>query len=429
MSNQPIVVILGGGAGQGLYPLTKSRSKAAVPFGGKYRLVDITLSNCLHSEFYKIFVLTQHKSGSLNRHIVQTFQMSSFLDGFVDVRAASLTPENPNWYQGTADAVRQNMRVIRGAAELSGAKQVLILSGDHLYQMDYKHLFNFHLQNKADVTLSLYPIEQERTSSLGVVLMDEDKRITRFVEKPNNNEILDTLRRKKGDPSKPFLGSMGIYLFELSVLEEILQNNLKFNQFGRDVFPYLIDKYNVSGYTFEGYWENVGTIRSFYDAMLDTSLPRPHFELDSVHNSRGYSFFSRGRSLPPTKLNGVEIEESVFSEGAIVDEGSTVRESIVGMRAFVGKNVFVEKSLLFGCDFYESIEDRQAKLQRGEIPLGIGENSVLKNCIIDKNACIGRNVHLENNTGIQNKDAEKYYIRDGIIIIPKDTIIEDNFSI
>ncbi len=428
MSKQPIVVILGGGAGKGFFPLTKNRSKAAVPFGGKYRLVDITISNCLHSEFYKIFVLTQHKSGSLNRHIVQSFQISSFLDGFVDVRAASLTPNNPNWYQGTADAVRQNMRVIREAAEISGSKQVLILSGDHLYRMNYQRLYDFHLQKNAEVTLSLYPVDRQRATSLGVVQIDDNRKLTRFVEKPPY-EKLDELISNPDDPSRAFLGSMGIYLFELSLLDEILHKFPEFNEFGRDVLPYLIDKYNLFGYEFQGYWENVGTIRSFYDAMLNTSLPHPNVELSDEITPGDHPFFSRGRSLPPAKINGAHIEESILAEGSIIDEGTTIKESIIGMRALVSQNVHIEKSLLFGCDYYESIEERNKKLSQGDVPLGIGENCIIKNCIIDKNARIGKNVRLENREGIQHKDSEKYYIRDGIIIVPKDTVIEDNFSI
>lgn len=428
MPSEPIMVILGGGAGSGLHPLTKNRSKAAVPFGGKYRLIDITLSNCLHSECYKIFVLTQYNSGSLNRHIVQTFQMPNFLDGFVDVRAASMTPENPYWYQGTADAVRQNLDVIRGAAEISGVERIIILSGDHLYQMDYRDVLEFHEQNEAEVTLCVHPVSRVRVSTLGTVQIDEDKRVTRFVEKPHDEFVIDSLRQDPApSPDQEFFGSMGLYVFELPVLERILQDHSEFNEFGRHVVPHLIEKHRVFAYPFNGFWENVGTIRSFYDAMVQLTRPNPTFDFDQTDSSLRRHFLSRSRSLPPAKINGAQLEDSILGEGAIIDEGTKIYRSIVGMRAFVDKNVHIEDSMLFGCDFYQSIQERQGNLQRGTVPLGIGEGSVLRRCIIDKNVRIGRQVILENNANVSHADHEKYSIRDGIIVVPKEVTIEDHF--
>jgi len=431
MSRQPIVVILGGGTGLGLYPLTKNRSKAAVPVAGKYRLIDVPISNCLSSEFYQIFVLTQSNSGSLNRHIVQTFQMPNFIDGFVDVRAASLTPENPNWYQGTADAVRQNLSAIQGAAELAGAEHVLILSGDHLYQMDYRKMMDFHLRKDADITIAVSPVEEKQVQSLGIAQCEGTHKISRFVEKPSRveNEVLERLRipEPEGLGDKLYRGSMGIYIFRLDVLDKILKGHPDYNEFGRDVLPYSTDFYRVFAYTFDGFWENVGTIHSFYEAMLGMTNFESEFDFFATGNK--FRPFSRNRSLPASKINLAEVSNTLLSEGAIVEEGAQINRSVVGMRALIGKHCQIDESVLFGCDFYESVEERQRRLQEGLVPLGIGEGSILKGCIIDKNVRIGRNVVLENPDGVKEAHTELLSIRDGVIVVPKEVVIADHFRL
>jgi glucose-1-phosphate adenylyltransferase len=424
MQGQPIVVILGGGTGAGLYPLTRNRSKAAVPIAGKYRLIDIPLSNCLLSELYHVFVLTQYNSGSLNRHIVQTFQIPHFLDGFVEVRAASLTQENPNWYQGTADSVRQNLQVIQSAAEINGSDLALILSGDHLYQMDYRPLIAFHREKKADVTVSVVPAPAERAPFLGIAHCDDQQRVSRFVEKPDSPEMLAQMASCP-NAEKPYWASMGIYIFRLSVLEEILRDP-SCNEFGRDVMPLLPERYHLAAYPFHGYWENVGNIRSFYEAMLQLTDTESGFQLFS-HPDR-HRFFTRGRSLPPAKINGATLEDAVLAEGAIIEEGAKIHRSIVGSRALLGSNTQLHETICFGADFYESIAERTQRIKTGQIPLGIGEGTLLKRCIIDKNVRIGRHVTLENTQGIQHADHDKFSIRDGIIVVPKDTVIEDHFT-
>ncbi|MCB9638433.1 MAG: glucose-1-phosphate adenylyltransferase [Myxococcales bacterium] len=423
MLGQPIVVILGGGTGSGLFPLTRNRSKAAVPIAGKYRLIDIPLSNCLLSELYHIFVLTQYNSGSLNRHIAQTFQIPPFLDGFVEVRAASLTEQNPNWYQGTADSVRQNLQVIQSAAEINGSDTVLILSGDHLYQMDYRELLAFHRESGADVTISVAPASEERATSLGIVRCDEHYRVQEFLEKPNDPEQVKAMAIRD-DEKKPFWGSMGIYVFRLSVLEEMLQDP-SHNEFGRDILPKVYQNHSVAAYPFKNYWENVGTIKLYYEAMLELTRPEPGFRLfERPDRNR---FFTRGRSLPSAKVNGATMEDAVLAEGAIIDDGAQITRSLVGTRAFLGRDVEVRDAVIFGADFYEPIEERNRRLRDGEIPLGIGERCILRGCIIDKNVRIGRDVVLENTQGIWEADHEKFFIREGIIVVPKEVVIEDGF--
>ncbi len=423
MLGQPIVVILGGGTGSGLFPLTRNRSKAAVPIAGKYRLIDIPLSNCLLSELYHIFVLTQYNSGSLNRHIAQTFQIPPFLDGFVEVRAASLTDQNPNWYQGTADSVRQNLQVVQSAAEINGSDTVLILSGDHLYQMDYREILAFHRSRDADVTVSVVPATADRAKSLGVVRCDDDLRVLQFMEKPSQPEDLQTMLSRPND-EKPYLGSMGIYVFRLSVLEAVLRDPTH-NEFGRDIMPKLIDRYNVAAYPFAHYWENVGSMRLYYEAMLELTQPKPGFRLfERPDRNR---FFTRGRSLPSAKVNSATVEDAVLAEGAILEDGAQITRSIVGTRAFLGQNVEICDSVIFGSDFYEPIEERKRRLDVGEIPLGIGEGCILRGCIIDKNVRIGRDVVLENTQGIWEADHDKFFIREGIIVVPKEIVIEDGF--
>jgi len=423
MLGQPIVVILGGGTGSGLFPLTRNRSKAAVPIAGKYRLIDIPLSNCLLSELYHIFVLTQYNSGSLNRHIAQTFQIPPFLDGFVEVRAASLTDQNPNWYQGIADSVRQNFQVVQSAAEINGSDTVLILSGDHLYQMDYREILAFHRSQDADVTVSVVPASAERAKSLGVVRCDDSLRVLQFMEKPNQPNDLNAMIARP-DAEKPYLGSMGIYVFRLSVLEQVLRDPTH-NEFGRDIMPKLYERYHVAAYPFAHYWENVGSIRLYYEAMLELTRPEPGFRLfERPDRNR---FFTRGRSLPSAKVNGATVEDAVLAEGAILEEGTQITRSIIGTRAFLGQRVEVRDAVIFGSDFYEPIEERVRRLNAGDIPLGIGEGCVLRGCIIDKNVRIGRDVILENTQGIWEADHDKFFIREGIIVVPKDTVIEDGF--
>jgi glucose-1-phosphate adenylyltransferase len=418
-------VILGGGAGSRLFPLTQQRSKPAVPLGGKYRLVDIPISNCINSDVIKIFVLTQYNSASLNRHIARTYRFSQFSDGFVDILAAEQTPESPQWFQGTADAVRQVLPHISGW----GVDTLLILSGDHLYRMDYRKFLARHFETNADVTVSVIPCTKEAAEGFGLLKADEAGRITEFSEKPKG-EALEAMRvdttsfglTAEEASVRPFLASMGIYVFKFDRLEKLLAQDASWVDFGREIIPGAIQNYNVQAFLFDGYWEDIGTIDAFYAANLDMTSPMPKFNL---FDSDG-PIYTRARYLPPSKLHNCDVRHSIISEGCIIND-ATILRSIIGLRSRIGKGSRVEASIVMGSDYYQTIEDMRAEIASGVPRIGIGEDTIVRRAIIDKNARIGSNVRLLNESGIENADAEdgSYFIRDRIILVPKNATVPD----
>ncbi len=422
MRPETLALILGGGRGTRLFPLTDHRAKPAVPLGGKYRLIDITVSNCLHSDISKIFVLTQFNSASLNRHISRTYRFSSFADGFVEILAAEQTAENQNWFQGTADAVRQVMVHIQDV----NPELVLILSGDHLYQMDYRAFIRHHHETGADVTVSVIPCDDERATSFGLLKTNDDGRIIEFREKPPADQLagmrVDTTKlglSPADAEQRPYIASMGVYVFKYEALRQLLRND-KYVDFGGEIIPAAIDQYNVQAFLFDGYWEDIGTIKSFYHANLDLTSLVPQFNLFDAD----YPIYTRGRFLPGSKILDSQIRDSIISEGCILNR-VWVDHSIVGIRSRIENYSRIEHSLLMGADYYQTLDELELERRQGLPWIGIGENTIIRNAIIDKNVRIGSNVRILNEAGHQEYDGENYYIREGIVAIPKGAVITD----
>ena len=420
-----LAVILGGGAGNRLFPLTQQRSKPAVPLGGKYRLVDIALSNCINSDILRTFVLTQYNSASLNRHIAQTYRFSQFSNGFVEIIAAEQTPESPQWFQGTADAVRQVLPHIRDW----GIDTLLILSGDHLYRMDYRQFLEKHYETNADVTVSVIPCEAKAASEFGLLKIDDTARIVEFKEKPKGDELLsmqvDTTRlglNPQEAQRRPYLASMGIYVFKYDELERLLGEDQKSLDFGKHIIPSAIKSRHVQAHLFDGYWEDIGTIGAFYRANLDLTTKIPKFNLFDAEAP----VFTRARYLPPSKIEETEINDSIISDGCIIN-GAKVINSVVGVRSRISKGVHIESSYIMGADYYQTFEDMRGDLGRGVPRVGIGEGTTIKHAIIDKNARIGKNARLLNEGGVVEVDGAggAYFIRDSIILVPKNAVIAD----
>jgi glucose-1-phosphate adenylyltransferase len=420
-----VAVILGGGAGTRLFPLTKERAKPAVPLGGKYRLIDVPVSNCINSGITQIFVLTQYNSASLNRHIARTYRFSSFSTGFVEVLAAEQRLDSPEWFQGTADAVRQMIPHIRDWR----VNTVLILSGDHLYRMDYRKFLARHFETKADITVSVIPCRPDEATEFGLLKADDAGRIVEFKEKPKGDALesmrVDTTKfglTEEESEKRPFLASMGIYVFNYDRLIEFLKEDEARVDFGKEIIPSAIDKYNVQAHLFTSYWEDIGTIRAFYDANLDLAAPLPKFNFFDTDAP----IYTRSRYLPPSKVQECDIDNSMISEGCILN-GVYARRSIFGLRSRVDKGARIENSIIMGSDFFESIEEIQNNINRQKPHVGIGQNTIIRRAIIDKNTRIGNNVQLINQNNIETADGENgcYYIREGIIIVPKNATIPD----
>jgi glucose-1-phosphate adenylyltransferase len=419
-------IILGGGAGTRLYPLTKLRAKPAVPLAGKYRLIDIPVSNCINSEITKIYVLTQYNSASLNRHLTRSYNFAGFNDGFVEVLAAQQTSENPDWFQGTADAVRQYLWLL----EEWDVDEYVILSGDHLYRMDYSQFVHRHRETGADITLSVVPMDEKRASAFGLMKIDDNGRVVSFSEKPKGDALkamavdtttlgLDGQRAKE----MPYIASMGIYVFKKDVLVNLLKQNLDKTDFGGEIIPNAAKDHNIQAYLFKDYWEDIGTIEAFYDANLAlTQQPHPPF---SFYDKK-FPIYTRSRYLPPTKLLNAQVTESMIGEGCILKE-CRINHSVLGVRTRVEKDCIIEDSLLMGSDYYETSEERQLELENGSIAIGIGEGSTIRRAIVDKNARIGRNVMIVNKDRVEEAEREEqgYYIRSGITVILKNATIAD----
>lgn len=418
-----LAIILGGGAGTRLYPLTKRRAKPAVPLAGKYRLIDIPVSNCINSEIFQIYVLTQFNSASLNRHIGRAYNLGGFKDGFVEVLAAQQTPESPSWFQGTADAVRKYLWLL----EDSEAEDILILSGDHLYRMDYSLFVDRHRETNADITLSVLPMDDERASDFGLMKIDQSGRVISFSEKPKGDELkamqVDTTilgLDAEAAQKSPYIASMGIYVFKKKVLFDLLNQAEEQTDFGKEIIPAAALTHNVQAFLFDDYWEDIGTIKSFYDANLAlTRQPQPPFSF----YDEAAPIYTRARYLPPSKMLDCHITEAIVGEGCILKE-CRIHHSVLGIRTRVGSGSVIQDSLIMGADVYESQADRT---DPNKVPMGIGRDTTVRKAIVDKNARIGNNVQIINKDNIDEAQREDlgFYIRSGIVVVLKGATIGD----
>jgi glucose-1-phosphate adenylyltransferase len=426
-------IILGGGAGTRLYPLTKQRAKPAVPLAGKYRLIDIPVSNCINSEIYKIYVLTQFNSASLNRHISRTYNGTGLgaNDNFVEVLAAQQTPENPDWFQGTADAVRQYIWMLQEW----DVDEYVILSGDHLYRMDYRKFVERHRETGADITLSVVPMDEKRASDFGLMKIDASGRVVDFCEKPKGDalaamQVDTTILGLNAEEAKasPYIASMGIYVFKKEALIKLLRQNPDYTDFGKEIIPNAAKDNNIQAYLFKGYWEDIGTIESFYDANLAlTHQPHPAFSF----YEEDAPIYTRHRFLPPSKFLDAQVTESIVGEGCILKK-CRVHHSVLGVRSRIEEGCVIEDSLLMGADYYQNSTDKSNVPYSNEyVPIGIGANTTIRRAIIDKNAHIGRDVQIVNKDRVEDADRENlgFIIRNGIVVVVKNAIIPDGMII
>ena len=422
-----LALVLGGGRGTRLYPLTRDRSKPAVPLAGKYRIIDVPLSNCINSGVQRIYVLTQFNSVSLHRHIRRTYTFDPFSGGFVEILAAQQTLDNSGWYQGTADAVRQNIRYL----QQPDIKHVLILSGDQLYRMNYADMLATHQARGADVTIAGIPVAEEAASGLGIMRLDDSGRVVGFLEKPQTTAELDMVRtdpawiERQGIPAKGrnLMASMGIYLFDRDCLLDLLTKT-DYQDFGREVFPAAIRTKKVHLHTFDGYWEDIGTIRSYYQCNLDLAGASAPFDLADPEAP----IYSRGRFLPPSRIDGASVRSSLVSDGCVIEQGAVIENSVIGLRCRIGRNVVIRNSVVLGNDFYETPEELAAAASRGVPPLGIGEGTIVEGAIVDKNVRIGRRTRIVNEHGWDaTGDSDRFTVRDGVAVVPKDAVVPDGW--
>jgi glucose-1-phosphate adenylyltransferase len=421
-----LAVIMGGGEGRRLFPLTKERAKPAVPLAGKYRLVDIPISNCINSNLRQIYVLTQFNSASLHRHIHQSYKFDPFTRGFVEILAAEQRISSTSWYQGTADAVRQNLHHFA----LDNYEYVVILSGDQLYRMDFRKVLAQHLETYADITIAAIPVPRDRATSLGILQINQEKRIVRFAEKPKDEKLLDEL--KLTDPifstlgitssGDHYLASMGIYVFNRDVLRKVLDNEK--TDFGKHIIPDSISRYRVFAHIFQGYWEDIGTIRNFYEANLAITDVVPQFNFFDGDAP----IYTHPRFLPASKINRSEIIRAIVADGCIIDD-SRIEHSIIGVRSRIESGCDIRDTVLMGCDFFESAHRRMQNEAMGIPHIGIGKNCRIKGAIIDKNARIGDNVTISNEGKLADMDGSNFFVRDGIVLIPKGAILPSGTTI
>lgn len=425
-----LALILGGGRGTRLSPLTEIRAKPSVPLAAKYRLIDIPISNCINSHINQVFVLTQFLSNSLHRHIRQTYRFDHFSGGFVELLAAQQTMEGgTDWYEGTADAVRKNLAHL----DQRGVEYVLILSGDQLYRMDYRAMLRTHIQNKADVTIAAIPVERKDAHALGVMRCDDDGRVTGFLEKPQTEDEINLVSMdpawidKNGVESKgrDCLASMGLYIFNRDLLFDVLEKT-DYQDFGKEVFPAAIRSKNVQVHLFDDYWEDIGTIRAFYEANLQLAQANPPFDLVSPQAP----VYSRPRFLPPAIIEGANIEGSLIADGCRIGSGTTIENSVIGLRCLIGEGVTIKDSIIMGSDYFDTDEDVQAFVAKGQPPVGIGSGSQIIGSILDKNCQIGENVIVHNKSGIDHSDdSSPCVIREGIPVLLKDAILPDGWKL
>lgn len=424
IAKEILSVILGGGAGSRLYPLTASRSKPAVPIAGKYRLVDIPISNCMNSGINRMFVLTQFNSASLNRHIKNTYHFSAFSSAFVDILAAEQTPDNPTWYQGTADAVRQSLRHIAPFE----SEYVLILSGDQLYQMDFQEMLDNHKRTGADISVATIPVADREAPEFGILKKDESGLITAFIEKPAR-ELLSDWTSDTGEEmqksGRKYLASMGIYIFNRQLMFDLLLNDyLDAADFGKEIIPQSIDKCKVASYQYDGYWTDIGNIYSFFEANLGLTADLPDFNL--FDNNR--AIYTRARMLPPAKVSGTTLEKTVIAEGSIIN-ASRLDTCVVGIRSRIGHGSTVKNTYIMGSDYYETLTDIEKDKVQGIPLLGIGNRCYINNAIVDKNCRIGNDVRINGGSHLENTDQPLYTIKDGIVVVKKGAVIPNGFVI
>ncbi|MCF7824412.1 MAG: glucose-1-phosphate adenylyltransferase [Candidatus Marinimicrobia bacterium] len=403
-------IILGGGRGDRLFPLTAYRAKPAVHIGGKYRLIDVPISNCINSGINLIHILTQFNTTSLHRHISQTYKFDIFSGGDIEILAAQQTAKNKDWFQGTADAVRSYW----DRFEQMNASHYIILAGDHLYKMDYSEFFQHHLNSGADVSVAVRPMPASSASELGVLKADEQNNILRFVEKPQTPELIQELSVTE-DGEQKVLASMGIYIFSKDILRAVL--NTPGDDFGKNIIPYSIENYKTTVFRFQGYWEDIGTVRTFFEANI--ALTEENFKFTFYNED--YPIYTRQRFLPGSEIRGAKIDHSIISEGCKIGNAE-IKDSVIGIRGVIGDGVVLDRVLFMGADYFEPV-------QQANIPIGIGDNSEIRNVIIDKNARIGRNVKLINKAGHLEFSNDTVVIKDGIIVIPKNVSIPDNYEI
>jgi glucose-1-phosphate adenylyltransferase len=405
--NDVLGMIMGGGKGTRLHPLTKMRSKPAVPIAGKYRLIDIPISNCINSGIYRVAILTQFNSVSLHRHISQTYNFDVFHTGWVDILAAEQTPERADWYQGTADAVRKQLFEIQA----SGAEYVLTLAGDHLYRMDYREMAEFLWEKGGDIAVAVQPVSRSEVSRFGILKVESDGRISAFVEKPKDPEVQKKFISRPHDEDRPFLGSMGIYLFKTKVLIDMLTNFPEYDDFGGDIIPEAIKSLNVFGFNFDGYWEDIGTIRSFYETNLKLTSPNPPF---NFYDSKA-PIYTHARYLPGSIVEDSKLQDVLLAEGSRIRKAE-ITHSIIGIRSQISEGAVIRDTIVIGADYY--IPKRNP-----EVPIGIGRNCHIESAILDKNVQIGDGVIIRPFTNSEDLDHELYFVRDGIVVIAKDTVL------
>lgn len=423
-AKETVSVILGGGAGSRLSPLTASRSKPAVPIAGKYRLVDIPISNCINSNLNRIFVLTQFNSASLNQHIKNTYHFSAFSSGFVDILAAEQTPDNPGWFQGTADAVRQSLRHL----DKMDFEYVLILSGDQLYQMDFSKMIDAHKQSGAALTIATIPVGEREAPEFGILKSNNENVITSFIEKPKKELLPDWVSDTGAamqDQGRHYLASMGIYVFNKEILYKLLNEvHAKATDFGKEIIPDSIAHYKVLSYQYDGYWTDIGNIYSFFEANIALTEAIPPFNLfDSAQ-----TIYTRPRMLPPAKISGTMIDRAIIAEGSIIHAAS-VSQSVIGIRSRIGKDTVVKNVYIMGCDYYETIDQINEKIQEGKPILGIGERCIIEDAIVDKNCSIGNDVVIKGGAHLEKTDHPLYTIKDNIVVIKKGAVIPNGFVI
>jgi len=423
-----LTMVLGGGRGTRLFPLTQYRSKPAVPVAGKYRLIDIPLSNCINSDLNRIYVLTQFNSVSLHRHIRLSYRFDQFNGGFVELLAAQQTMDRSDWYQGTADAVRQNLRYI----EQPWVDYVLILSGDQLYRMNFREMVRAHKESGADVSIAGLPVERSEASALGIMRLDDDGRVMGFLEKPQTESEVNMVRT---DPSwidargiesrgRDLIASMGIYLFNRETLVNVLRKT-DYWDFGREIFPATIRSQRVQLHLFDGYWEDIGTIKSFFHANLQLAGPNPPFQL----HLQDQPIYSRARFLPPSRLDGVTVRNSLIADGCTIGEGTIIENSSIGLRCRIGKNVIIRNCVIMGADQYESDGELASNHQNGTPEVGIGDNSHIEGAIVDKNCRIGQNVKILNQQNSPDRDTPEVCIRDGVAVVVRSATLPSGYQL
>jgi len=420
-----VSLILGGGRGTRLFPLTKSRSKPAVPIAGKYRLIDIPVSNCIHSGLHHIFVLTQFNSVSLHRHIANTYKFDPFAGGFVEILAAQQTMQHESWYQGTADAVRRNIPYFTDKTY----DLTLILSGDQLYRMDFEQMINTHVKNNAVVTIAALPVAEAEARSCGIMRIQADGRVIDFEEKPKTQEKLNRVRTEPGwleklglkATGRPYLASMGIYLFNSKALVEMLESSSA-TDFGHELLPHTIHNHRVQAHLFDGYWEDIGTVGAFHQANIDLTVDKPAFDFTFGE----HPIFTRPRYLPCSRISSATVKNSLICDGCIIGRGAVIENSVIGVRSIIGENTVIRDSDIMGVDYYEQQAQIEESKKLGRPLAGVGANSVIERAITDKNARIGRNVKIVNETGIVDSDeTPTHVIRDGVTVVPRSAIVRD----